>query len=231
MPSVLVTGANRGLGLEWVRQYAALEWRVHATCRHPAEASKLAEVVRQYPGVSLHRLDITDPRDIRALRWQLEDEPLDVLVNNAGIYLDKGAPMIGNLHFDDWLLTLETNTLGPLRVTEALVDNLARGKRRLVVMLSSHMGSISDIQDDDSFYYRSSKAALNAAAQGLAVALQQRRIGILLFHPGHVLTRMGGEGATLTTTQSVAAMRRLVDGFEMSRSGRFYNYDGSPLPW
>lgn len=230
MPNVLITGANRGLGLTWTRQYAEEGWRVFATCRHPAEARDLQRLAERRPNINIHRLDITVTEDLRAIHWQLQDEPIDVLLNNAGVYLEKGRTAFGHLRYDEWRRTLEVNTFGAIRVTEALWENVAQSDKRLVVIVTSRMGSIGDIKSGGSYYYRSSKAALNAATRGLAAELEPRGIGVLLIHPGGVMTRMGPvEG--LTTEESVRGMRALVERFSMTDSGRFFSYDGSELPW
>ena len=230
MPSVLVTGSNRGIGLEWCRQYLEAGWRVFATCRYPETADALRERLRSHPRLSIHRLDVTRPESIYALRAELQHETLDVLVNNAGVYLEKYAPTPA-LRFDEWRQTLEVNPLAPLRVTEALADLVAASDRKLVVTLSSHMGSIADITAAGDTYYRSSKAALNAAMKGLAIALAERGVGVMLLHPGWVKTRMGGADAPLTPAESVAGMRALAEAFSMAMSGRFLRYDGTEIPW
>jgi NAD(P)-dependent dehydrogenase (short-subunit alcohol dehydrogenase family) len=230
MSSALVTGSSRGLGLEWCRQYAAAGWRVFATCRHPATADALRDLAQSHPRLSVHRLDVADPESAYALRAELQDEAIDVLVNNAGVYLEKYAPTAA-LRYDEWLQTLAVNTLGPMRVTEALAELVARSRRRLVVVLSSHMGSIADIVTPGETAYRSSKAALNAAMKGLSIALGERGVGVLLLHPGWVKTRMGGPDAPLTPADSVAAMRALVEAFRMDMNGRFFRYDGTEIPW
>ncbi|MEJ2509184.1 MAG: SDR family oxidoreductase [Gammaproteobacteria bacterium] len=231
MPNVLITGCSRGLGLEWSRQLAEDGWRVYATCRYPHEAHELAALAGRLPGLSVHRLDVTDAADIRALRWELEDEPLDLLLNNAALYLDKDAAMLGSVRYDEWLRTFEVNTLGAVRLCEAFLPNLRRGERPLAVAVSSHMGSIADIATADSLYYRSSKAALNAAMRGLAAVLGEEGVGVLIVHPGWVRTRMGGPMGRLTTAQSVQGMRALVDNFGPAQHGRFFRYDGTELPW
>ena len=230
MPSVLVTGSNRGLGLEWCRQYAEAEWRVFASCRDPGTADALNDLARAHRRLSVHRLDVTRPESVCALRAELQNESIDVLVNNAGVYFEKCAST-ATMRYDEWLHTLEVNTLGPLRVTEALVDLVARSRRRLVVAITSHMGSIAEISAPGDTYYRSSKAALNAAMKGLSFAVLERGIGVLLLHPGWVKTRMGGWDAPLTTAESVAGMRTLVDAFSLDQSGRFLRYDGTDIPW
>jgi NAD(P)-dependent dehydrogenase (short-subunit alcohol dehydrogenase family) len=232
MPNILITGSNRGIGLELVRQYAQAGWRVFATCRHPGEADRLQQLAREYDTISLHRLDITVPEEIKAIHWELENTSLDILYNNAGVYLEDDylSPAPGAIRYDLWLRTLEVNALGAVRLTEALRANLAAGDMRLVVAMSSHMGSITDIDIAGSYYYRSSKAALNAAMRGLSHVLRDHGIGVLLLHPGGVRTRMGPAGG-LTPEESVRGLRRVIDNFTLEQSGCFFNYDGYPLPW
>jgi NAD(P)-dependent dehydrogenase (short-subunit alcohol dehydrogenase family) len=228
MPSILITGSNRGLGLEWARQYAVAKWKVFATCRHPAEAYGLKKFSEKYPNLSILRLDITRAEDIQAVVWELHGEPIDILLNNAGIYLEKGRLEFGCFRYQEWLQTFDTNTLGAMRVSEAFVDNVAESKKRLIVIISSHMGSITDIQSPEAYYYRSSKAALNAASQALAHQLKPKNIGVLILHPGGVNTRMS---SGITTEASVKGMRQIIDQFTLADTGRFIKYDGSELPW
>jgi NAD(P)-dependent dehydrogenase (short-subunit alcohol dehydrogenase family) len=232
MPNILITGSNRGIGFELAQQYAEAKWRVFATCRHPAEADALRELAATHRQVSVHRLDVTIAEDIRAITWELENAAIDILFNNAGVYLenDYPEPKPGAIRYDHWMRTLEVNTLGAVRVTEALLDNIARSDRRLVAAMTSHMGSIADIDSEGSYYYRSSKAALNAAMRGLAAALRPRGIGILLLHPGGVRTRMGPDDG-IAVQDSVRGLRKVVDDFTMSDSGAFIRYDGTTLPW
>lgn len=228
--SVLITGGNRGIGLEFVRQYALDGWRVYATCRRPAEAEDLRLLVRNHERISLHRLDITIREDIKAISWELEDRPLDLLINNAGVYLEKNDVTLGGIRYDDWLRTFEVNTLGAVRITETFTDNLAADGGGLVAVLSSHMGSIADIQSPGSYYYRSSKAALNAAMEGVSVALREIGVGVQILHPGGVATRMG-PGGGISTEESVRGMRRILQEFTMKQSGSFLRYDETELPW
>jgi len=232
MPTLLVTGSNRGLGLEWVHQYAQDGWRVHASCRHPAEAGELRSLAKRYPNISIHRLDTTHQDEIQALATELREQAVDVLINNAGVYLEKFDDALGaRLSYDDWLHTFKVNTLGAVRMTEAFVDHVARSERRLIVAISSHMGSIAEISEPGSYYYRSSKAALNAAMKGLSVELRRRGVGVLLLHPGWVQTRMGGPGARISTAESVAGMRALVEKFNLDDTGRFFRYNATEIPW
>ncbi len=230
-PGVLITGANRGLGLEWARQYAEAGWRVFASCRRPDEAGDLRILAGRHPLLSAHRLDVTDSEQLRTLQLDLEDARIDVLLNNAGVYLDKFMGELGGIDYEVWLRSFAVNTLGAVRVSEAFVGQLARSEKKRVVAISSHMGSIADIGAPGNYAYRSSKAALNAAMRGLSHALAQHGIGVLLLHPGWVKTRMGGPDSPLTPEESVSAMRALVEKFRPEMSGRFFRYDGSEIPW
>ncbi len=230
MPSIFITGSNRGLGLEWVQQYASDGWKVFATCRHPGDAFELRELAEQHPATSIHRLDVTVQEDIQAITWEMEGESVDILLSNAGIYLEKGESEFGCSRYQEWAQTFAVNTMGSLRVAEALVENVARSKKKLIVAISSHMGSIADIQSPGSYYYRSSKAALNAVMRNLSVQLRPLGIGILILHPGGVTTRMGPR-AGITPEESVRGMRQVIDRFTLADSGRFFQYDGTELPW
>ncbi|HYP69063.1 MAG TPA: SDR family oxidoreductase [Thiobacillaceae bacterium] len=231
MKSVFVTGASRGLGLEWVRQYAEAGWRVYASCRRPEEAAALKGLADKHAGVSVHRLDVCDHAQLHTLQRALNDVRIDVLINNAGVYLDKFGGEFGAVDYDAWMSTFAVNTLGAMRVSETFVEQVARSENKLVVAITSHMGSIAEITAPGNYAYRSSKAALNAAMKGLSWALAERGIGVLLLHPGWVRTRMGGPDAPLTVEQSVAGMRALVEGFVPEMNGRFFRYNGTEIPW
>jgi NAD(P)-dependent dehydrogenase (short-subunit alcohol dehydrogenase family) len=220
MPTALVTGASRGIGREFVSQYRTAGWRVIATCRDPAASGLDGDV---------QALDVADPASVAALAKNLADETIDLLINNAGISGPRGYS-VGSIPFDAWEQVLRTNTLGPLRVAEALLEAVARSDRRLMVFLTSGLGSIG--QGGGGYYlYGSSKAALNKAVKSLAVDLRPRRIGCLLFHPGWVRTDMGGPSASVSVEASVRGMRRIIEGWSMTRSGAFVDYTGAAIPW
>jgi NAD(P)-dependent dehydrogenase (short-subunit alcohol dehydrogenase family) len=226
MPTVLITGANRGLGLEFARQYAADGWRVHAGCRSPERAMDLEEIKGD---VAVHRLDVTDEASIAALARALGGAAIDVLVNNAGVYGRRQS--LGHIDYGGWEGVLRTNVLAPVAVTEALLPALQRAERPRVALITSRMGSIADNTSGGTYAYRSSKAALNAAGRSLALDLRGRGIIVLLLHPGWVRTDMGGAGAPLAPRDSIAALRRIIDGAQMPDSGGFFSYDGSEVPW
>ncbi len=232
MKRVLITGSNRGLGLEWARQYAEANWHVVATCRHPAEAHSLQMLASSNANVSIYKLDVTVPAEIDAVAQILHGEPLDLLINNAGVYFEKfNADYLGAIHYGDWEETFRVNLLGAVRMTEAFHPHLTHGRNALVVAITSHMGSISEICSAGSYAYRSSKAALNAAMKGLSFELRGDGIGVLMLHPGWAQTRMGGPGALYSVEQSVSGMRKRIDNFTMAQSGTFYRFDGSVIPW
>jgi NAD(P)-dependent dehydrogenase (short-subunit alcohol dehydrogenase family) len=228
----LITGSNRGLGLEWTRQCSARGWRVVATCRDPDSAPYLQSLVSNCPGLSVHRLDVTAPNQLANLAETLGGDSGDLLVNNAAVYFEHyGQDPLGSIDYDAWQETFRVNTLGPMRVTETLLPHLTRGGRPLVLAISSNMGSIANIDTPRNYAYRSSKAALNAAMRGLAEELRPHGIGVLLLHPGWVRTRMGGTSATTLPEESVRGMLALVDRFTLEMSGQFLRFDGIPLPW
>lgn len=232
MKSILITGSSRGLGLEWARQCAQAGWRVYACCRHPSEASELQALAREHCQLSIHRLDVTQEHEIRAVADELREASIDVLLNNAGIYLEKFAEVAADTQrYEDWLYTFQVNTLGPVRVTEAFLDQVGRSERQLIATISSDMGSLARIESAGSYYYRSCKAALNAAMKGLAVELKPRGIGVLLLHPGWVATHMGGPGARYSPSESVAGMRTIIERFTLEASGRFLRFTGEEVPW
>lgn len=231
MQRVLITGSNRGIGLEFAKQYLEAGCRVYATCRRPAEAHSLHTLTKLHHRLSIHRFDITVQEDLNAISQELKDIPIDILINNAGVYFYKREQGVDCIHYDNWRRTMEVNTLGTVRVIEALLQNVEHSEGpRLVVVLSSHMGYVSDLEKPGSLYYRSSKAALNAAVQGIALDLQEKNIGVLLLYPGKVLTRMGPEHG-ISVRDSVDGMRRIIENFSVDNSGAFMRYDGEQLPW
>ena len=226
MATVLVTGANRGIGLEFVRQYAADGWRVHAACRDPDKAVELKGIKGD---VRLHRLDVTNEGQINALEVALAGEPIDILVNNAGV---RGmGDSFGSTEVAGWLETLRVNAIAPVRVSEGLITNLERGQRKLIVNITSKLGSVAENSSGGSYAYRSSKAALNMAARSMSVDLKGRGITVVVFHPGWVQTDMGGSGAPVTPSESVSGMRAKIAKLSAADSGHFFNYTGQPIPW
>jgi len=227
MPSVLITGANRGLGLEFTRQYAADGWRVFAACRDPAGARDLAAVEGD---VSAETLDVDDGPQVAALANKLSGQPIDVLINNAGIYGPKDVTR-DTVVYDAWGQVFRTNAMSPLAVSAAFAANVAQGGQKKIITLSSIMGSIAENDSSGDFIYRSSKAAVNAVMKSLAGDLKSEGITVVVLHPGWVRTDMGGPDAAIEAPESVTGMRAVIAGLKESDSGRFLNYDGTEIPW
>jgi NAD(P)-dependent dehydrogenase (short-subunit alcohol dehydrogenase family) len=231
MSSVLISGANRGLGLELVRQYAADGWQVIAACRQPKQADALQALARQYTNIAIQTLDVQDLTQSDALAQQLAGRPIDVLINNAGVYGDESQRGFGRLDYARWQQTLLINTVAPVKLAEALLPNLLAAKQGLIVAISSLMGSIADNTSGGSLLYRSSKAGLNAVMHSLAMDLQTQNVGVLILHPGWVRTDMGGPNGLIDVEESVTGMRRQIADFKLAESGAFVKYDGKPMPW
>jgi NAD(P)-dependent dehydrogenase (short-subunit alcohol dehydrogenase family) len=229
MPSIMITGANRGLGLEFARQYAADGWRVLASCRHPETAHDLRELQRT-GSVTIFPMDVTDLHSIDRARADFQDEAIDILLNGAGIF-GRRNQKAGNVDYLAWKEVLDVNTLGPLRVAEAFTDHVAESERKLIVTITSGMGSLTDNRSGGAIPYRSSKAATNMVMRSAAIDLAPRGIACVLVNPGWVKTDMGGAGAPLTPTESVAALKRLMATLGLAQSGKFFNYDGREYPW
>lgn len=225
MPTVLVTGANRGLGLHFAQQYAAEGWRVLATCRRPDEA----EALRELP-VEVHRLDVTDQQQVDALAEALAGQPIDLLIHNAGVG-EAGGLGSGGVDVEGWVHTLRTNTIAPLVLTRALVENVAASERKTVVAISSGLGSIADNASGGMYAYRSSKAAVNMVMRSLAVELRPRGIVVVPIEPGWASTDMGGPSAPQLPADSVRDMRAVIERLGLRDSGRFFSYSGSEFPW
>lgn len=231
MPSTLITGANRGLGLEFARQYLADGWQVYATCRDPASASALRRLAENREGnLRLLAMEVTDPVSIHAVATELDGVAIDLLLNNAGIIGPRGQT-IGNVDYKAWAEVFAVNTMGPMRVSEAFVEHVARSERKLIVTLTSGMGSIADNTSGGSIIYRSSKAAVNMVMRSLAIDLAPRGITCVVVNPGWVRTEMGGANATLEPVESISRMRRLIETLGLGQSGKFFNHNGREYPW
>lgn len=227
MPTILITGASRGLGLEFTRQYAADGWRVFAACRDPAGARDLAAVEGD---VAAETLDVDDGPQVEALAKKLSGQPIDVLINNAGIYGPQDLTR-DNIDYDAWGRVFRTNAMSPLAVSAAFAANVAQGGQKKIVTLSSRMGSIAENDSGGEFIYRSSKAAVNAVMKSLAGDLKAEGITVAVLHPGWVRTDMGGPEAAIEASESVTGMRAVIAGLKESDSGRFFNYEGTKIPW
>ncbi|MDZ7713706.1 MAG: SDR family oxidoreductase [Rhodovibrio sp.] len=229
MPTALVTGCNRGLGFEFARQLAAAGWRVHACCRQPEKARKLKALDPGEGEIVRHRLDVTDGLQLAGLGRELADEPIDLLINNAGIFGPRGG--FGKIAYEDWLQVFNVNTLAPMRVAETFARHLERAESPRLLNISSKLGSIETNETSGAHLYRSSKAALNMVTKCLSIDLDGRGVIVAAVHPGHASTDMGGRNAALAPEDSVAGVLAMADRLTRDDNGGFFGYDGTPLPW
>ncbi len=222
--TVLVTGANRGIGLEYARQFAARGYQVIGTARDPTDAKELSEVADR-----VEQLDVTDPASVVGLAKRLDGIAIDILVNNAGIF-DRSDVSLDKVDFQMMERTLAVNTLGPLRVVQALLPNLRKGKRKTIASMSSQLGSIEN-SNGRWYAYRSSKAALNQVNKTMSAELATEGFVCVVLHPGWVRTDMGGPGATYSPEESVRGLVAVIEKLGPADNGRFYDFKGNPIPW
>ena len=229
--NILITGANRGIGLEMVKYSMEQGWRVFACCRNPNNAEGLFNVAKLSNGnVSVHIADMEDLATLQALSYELRNDPIDILVNNAGVYgPDKNK--FGSVDVTGWLQAFQINTIAPLKLAEALYPQLLMGERKIIACMSSKMGSMADNGYGGSYIYRSSKAALNSVVKSLSIDLREQDIISVALHPGWVKTEMGGPDAENTPRESVTQIFKHLSNLTIKDTGRFIDIDGSDIPW
>jgi NAD(P)-dependent dehydrogenase (short-subunit alcohol dehydrogenase family) len=225
---VLITGSNRGIGLEFVRQYAQAGWRVLACCRDPEHAAALKALAATHAQIKILRLDVADFAQIEALATQLKHEKIDLLINNAGIYPDAKQESTDT---EDWMAAFKVNSMAPLKMAEAFTPHIAASQLKKIATLTSKMGSIDDNSSGGSYIYRSSKAAANMVMKSLSIDLKPLGIAVVTLHPGWVMTAMGGSNALLETSTSVSGLRKVIENLSLSSSGQFVAYDGKAINW
>lgn len=226
-----ITGCNRGLGLEFVRQLLARGQRVIATCRDIATATDLTALTLKHSGqLSLVEMDVSDEASMREAVALLNDEAIDVFINNAGMYGPRDANF-GNVDGPAMAEVLYTNAVAPVLLTQLLIDNVRKGSGKKLVYVSSKMGSIADNGRGGSYIYRSSKTALNSVVKSLALDLAPEGIATATLHPGWVRTDMGGPNGLIDAPESVSGMLNVIDGLSVADTGQFFNYDGSTIAW
>ena len=218
MPTVLITGANRGLGLEFARQYSNDGWTVIATAR---ESSQELEQL----GVRVEQLDMSDLEGVAKFGERLDS--LDLLIANAGTYGPRSVTSADDAR--DWADTFVINTIAPFLLAQSVLSLVSRSNGKLIA-ITSRMGSIEDNRSGGYIAYRSSKTALNSAWRSLAIDTRGKATAAVL-HPGWVQTRMGGSSAPLTPQQSVAGLRKVIERLGPQDSGEFFSYDGSTIGW
>lgn len=223
MPTTLITGANRGIGLALVREFQSKGHTVIATARDPASAKDLKAT-----GAELQALDVSDASSIDALVAAMKGRPIDILVNNAGV--GDQADLTG-LDYDRFEEILRVNTIAPIRVLDALTPNLVAGREKIAASLSSQMGSIANTTRSFGIAYRVSKAGLNMGLRAAAPSLAEQGITLLALHPGWVKTDMGGEGAPVEPADSAAGLYKVITEAGPSGELRFLDWQGATLPW
>jgi len=228
MKNVLITGTNRGIGLELTKRYLGEGNRVFATCRNPDTAVDLI-ALDENKNLNILALDVTDEEYISKASRSIGDEPIDVLINNAGV---RGGDIqsFDSLDANAWMDTFSVNTIGPMRVANSFLENLKKGNQPRLIAISSQMGSLNR-KGQGSYYYRSSKAALNMAMQLMARDLNQFGIIVCPVHPGWVRTDMGGSGADISVSESGTGLKNLIDTLTMKQSGRFWTWEGVEHEW
>jgi len=230
MATVLITGTNRGIGLEFTKQCLARGDRVIATCRNIDAADGLEQLSRGHDELEIRQLNVASLESMQEFVQQLTDTPIDIFINNAGVY---GPPNVkfGEIDAHIWASVLQVNSIAPMMLSQLLMPNLRLGKDKKMVYLTSKMGSIADNSRGGSYIYRSSKTALNSVVKSLAIDLAAEGFSAAVLHPGWVLTDMGGPNALIDTKTSVTGMLKVVDDLDSHSSGSFFNYDGSLIAW
>ena len=236
MSTVLITGANRGLGLGFAGAYADMGWQVIACCRKPSD--ELLALAQRYSTLRIEALDVADHAAIDALAMRLKGEAIDVLLNNAGTYGRLGFAeggiehqAFGNTDYDNWEQVLRVNVFGPMKMAEAFVEHVERSAQKKIVTLSSMMGSMGLNTSGGMYAYRTSKAAVNMMMHSMGIDLAKRGIIAVALHPGWARTDMGGPGAEIDPTESVEGMMAVIEKLNADHLGQLTAYDGSVLPY
>jgi NAD(P)-dependent dehydrogenase (short-subunit alcohol dehydrogenase family) len=228
--SILITGTNRGIGLEFVKHYLKNNEKVIATYRNKNSAKDLLELKNTTSNLFLVELDVSNPNSINEFASKITDQPIDTFINNAGVFGPRNNEF-GNFNAKEWLDVFNINTIAPLLITQKILKNLKLGKNKKLVFISSKVGSIEENTGGGMYIYRSSKTALNQVIKSLSIDFKDENFIATALHPGWVQTDMGGPNALIDTKTSVKGMAEVIDSLVLKNSGSFYNYDGSSIPW
>jgi len=230
MATILVTGANRGLGIEFVEQYLNEGNEVIATYRNENSSMDLIEMGNERSNLKLLQLDVSSNKSLNSFAENLGDSPIDIFINNAGVYGPRNSSF-GNVDEENWIPAIKINAIAPILLTQLIIKNIRSGADKKLIYITSKMGSIDDNKGGGAYVYRSSKTALNAVVKSLSVDLENEGIVVALIHPGWVKTDMGGPNALIDKETSVRGMTEVISNLDISSTGNFYNYDGSIIPW
>jgi NAD(P)-dependent dehydrogenase (short-subunit alcohol dehydrogenase family) len=232
METTLITGANRGIGLEFSRQLAEDGWCVLACSRDLEKSDALNKLAAEYPEqITLYALDVTDHGQIKKLSQTLANKPIDLLINNAGVYPGSKDSSFGQTDYDAWAHAFLVNTMAPLKMAEEFITQITQSSRKTIVTITSKMGSVADNGRGGSYIYRSSKSAVNMVVKSIAIDLESDEIISVLLHPGWVRTDMGGPSGLISVEQSVSGMLSVIREVTSTDSGKFIAYDGQIIPW
>jgi len=240
-PTILITGANRGIGLALTKAFAKRGYSVFAACRNPDNAGDLPSLAKSHPNVIVKKLDVTDPTSIQSLADELKETPLDLLLNNAGLLTgtdacvtaEQGDPsqLLENITADAFLKILQTNSVAPLMVTQAFLPHLRKGKSKRILMMSSRSGSIEHMDESVPLCYGTSKAALNAITKNISCALAKEGFITVALNPGWVATDMGGQGADWTPDACAERLLPIIEGLTPDKNGTFIRHTGEFVAW
>ena len=225
MHNVLIIGANRGLGLEFAKQYSSENYNVFGTTRNKLKSKELNAI----NNIKVFELDLNSDASIDNFVKQISSQEIDLLIHNAGIFRDEQLDC--DLDINAWMNEMRINAIIPIVLAKKLKPNLQMGLNKKIVFISSQMGSIEDNYSGRFYFYRSSKSALNSAAKSLSIDWKEDGISILILHPGWVKTDMGGNSAKLEIPDSISQMIRVINDLNLTNSGSFVNYAGKKLEW
>jgi len=225
--TVLITGTNRGLGLEFVKQFAIEGYQVIACTRKINKKDELHQLQKKFKTISICKLDIANFSSIDQFA-KLFKKPIDILINNAGVYPDSS---VDHVDYKSWLDAFKINTLAAFKMTKAFLPHLKKGQLKKIASLTSKMGSIDDNSGGGEYIYRSSKTALNMVMKSLSIDLKPYDLSVITLHPGWVRTDMGGPNGLIDVDESVAGMKRQIDKLTIRTSGQFFSYDGKKISW
>ena len=228
MATILVTGANRGLGIEFVEQYLNEGNEVIATYRNENSSIDLIEMGNERSNLKLLQLDVSSNKSLNSFAENLGNLPIDIFINNAGVYGPRNSSF-GNVDEENWIPAIKVNTIAPILMTQLIIKNIRSGADKKLIYITSKMGSIDDNKGGGAYVYRSSKTALNSVVKSLSVDLENEGMTVALIHPGWVKTDMGGPSALIDKDTSVRGMTEVISNLDISSTGNFYNYDGSIL--
>ncbi len=232
-PTVLITGANRGIGLELARQYSARGWQVIATARKPSDAATLNELAKTRSNLSVETLDLTDHATIDRLADKMAGRPVDILIHNAGISGGVPTQMLGRMNYDAFREVLEVNTIGPMKLSEKLLPNIRASEQKKIVLIGTSEASFGRIDAGRLYWYRSSKAAAHMLMLNLAFELKGRQVAVGVINPGPVDTDLmkGVRMPLQPPAEAVGKIIGIIDRLTVDTTGKFWDYAGGQLPW